>query len=104
MPFMTFRRLIAREGLFALLLIFGVGFLLFASHQANLSIELTDKIHAGLNFQPVLDQRHTYMVRSAIFHQIGFWLVTGYLVISLIRFLSWAIRTLRTTGKTEDNH
>ena len=100
------KRRIAREGLFLLLLIFGIGFLLLANYEANVATKLTDLFHAeggSLSesaFQPELNLRHISIVRSLIFSRLGFWLVVAYCVIGIIRFVWWATKTLSSDSRS----
>ena len=97
---MISKRWIAKESLFLLLLIFGVGFLLLASYEANAGNKINDLFHMERGslspaFYPELNLREIYWNRSIAFHQIGFSLVVAYVAISLIRFVVWAVKTLR---------
>ena len=96
------KKIIAREGLVFLIVVISiVGFLLeqhyfkkYTSYENSLT---TDKvlIKGSPLWNRMVETRDNYYGISQIFHQIGFYLLELYAFYLLIRFIIWAVRTLK---------
>ncbi len=89
------KKIIAREGIFFFLFIFGIICLVIGKYYGNLGLTLSDTIHAGLSTPGAINDRHDAWMKSIMFHKIGFWSLVSYGCYVATRFIIWAIKTLR---------